>query len=311
VAEPLTTSEAREYRACPRAHWYRYELRRRPRRRSDVLALGTFVHLGLEAWFGSTGDRYQAMASRLRGESLWDAHERARAVAMLSGYHARWCAEPLEHTGAEIEFRCPLRNPDGGHASRTFELAGKLDAIVRDSIGRVWVVEHKTSSEDIAPGSEYWQRLRLDPQVSTYLVGAESLGLRPAGVLYDVLRKPALRPYQPGRTRETAETPPQFLARCMAELAKEPEHYYQRGEVVRTEDEAAEAAFDLWSVSKGILESRRLQRWPRNPVSCRTRYGSCSYLPVCCRECSIDDEDRYRAAPVRHEELSEEIQVAA
>jgi hypothetical protein len=40
----------------------------------------------------------------------------------------------------------------------------------------VLVVEHKTSSEDVTPGSFYWSRLRMDGQVSVYFDGARALG---------------------------------------------------------------------------------------------------------------------------------------
>ena len=61
-------------------------------------------------------------------------------------------------------------------------------------MGATLVVEHKTTSLEIGPGSPYWRRLLLDSQVSNYLVGAESLGMRADGVLYDVVRKVQLRP---------------------------------------------------------------------------------------------------------------------
>jgi hypothetical protein len=60
--------------------------------------------------------------------------------------------------------------------------------------GQIWICEHKTTSKDITPGSIYWKRLTLDAQVSNYIAGVRALGHEPAGVLYDVIAKPTIRP---------------------------------------------------------------------------------------------------------------------
>jgi hypothetical protein len=70
-----------------------------------------------------------------------------------------------------------LINPATGRASQTRQLGGKLDVLVRDQDSRALIIEHKTSSEDLGPGSDYWRRLRMDPQISTYFVGARALGI--------------------------------------------------------------------------------------------------------------------------------------
>jgi hypothetical protein len=43
----------------------------------------------------------------------------------------------------EVPFRASLRNPATGAASRTWQLGGKLDGVVRDAAGRCYVLEHK------------------------------------------------------------------------------------------------------------------------------------------------------------------------
>mgnify|MGYP007001753624 CR=1 FL=1 len=51
-----------------------------------------------------------------------------------------------------------------------------------------------TTSEDIGRGTDYWRRLRMDGQVSIYYAGSAALGYPADLCLYDVLRKPSLRP---------------------------------------------------------------------------------------------------------------------
>ena len=173
------------------------------------------------------------------------------------------------------------------------------------------VVEHKTTSADITPGSPYWRRLTLDAQVSLYLGGAGSL-------LYDVIRKPTLRPLRAtppearrytkagklyAAQREHDETPDAYEARLLADIAQHPDAYYQRGTVVRTEEEAREAGRDVWMTARMIRESRYLDAWPRNPSACDAYGRTCDYWPVCSGTASIDDDVLYRDAGAQHEEL--------
>lgn len=188
------------------------------------------------------------------------------------------------------------------------------------------VVEHKTSGEDIAPGSDYWRRLRLDTQSSTYLVGATALGYTPRGVLYDVARRPALRPLKAtpegsrkrtkdGRLyagqREVDETPDEYELRIVEDIVADPDKYFQRGLVVRLADEARAAAEDAWTVGRWIREAQLEAdagageaAWPRNPDSCH-QYGShCDYWAICSGQAEPTDPTLYEVGDRANAELS-------
>ena len=188
----LSNSEMRCYRRCVLEHDFSYRQRVRPLARPDALRFGTLVHIGLEVWW-KTVDLAAAIEAMRRAES--DPFELAKAEALLVGYHARWEGEPLAVLAVEAQFECELVNPKTGRASKTRRLGGKLDAVAQRDDG-VWIVEHKTTSEDVEAGSPYWQRLRLDSQVSTYFAGAKALGYDVRGCIYDVVRKPTLKPYK-------------------------------------------------------------------------------------------------------------------
>lgn len=233
-----------------------------------------------------------------------DPFEVSRAEAMLRGYDARWRDEEYEVLAVEAEFRAPLVNPETGASSRTWQRGGKIDMIVRElRTARILTVEHKHTTEDFSPGSAYWKRLRMDGQVSGYFVGADALGFPAEACLYDILGKPKLRPYQPGKTRAVAETPAEFLVRCMEAIAADPASYFRRGEVVRLEAESAEALFDDWQIAVQMRESQRLGRFPRNPDAC-VRFGrTCEFFDVCTGEASIEDPTRFRRSEHVHPEL--------
>lgn len=325
----LTTSAQRAYRTCPRLYQLRYELGYRPAFAPDALALGTLGHRGLEVWWRAAqagGDPvgwWEAASAEVDREA--DPWHRSRALSLLWGYHARWQdltwkEWPIRVLAVEAEFSAPLLNPETGAASKTWQRAGKLDAVIEVGGWHTYVVEHKTTSEDVRPGAEYWQRLTIDSQVSNYVAGARALGYEPAGVLYDVLRKPDLRPLKAtpedkrrfrkkdgvldARQRLEDETPEAFYDRCNAAIEADVDAYYARALVVRLEAEEREAALDIWQTGAQIRDARRLKVWPRNADAC-IRFGRrCDFWGVCTGTESLDDPTRFRRAETPHEELS-------
>lgn len=251
-----------------------------------------------------------------------DAFDRARAEVMLTGYHMRWAEEALEVLHVEAEYRSPLINPATGAASRTWTLGGKIDVLAQELFGarRKLLIEHKTSSEDVTPGSEYMRRLRMDPQVSQYYDGAAELGVEVEACLYDVLVKPRHRPYQAtpeearkytqagklyANQRERDETAEEFRVRLAGAVAEEPNDYFARAEVVRLNGELDEFRYDTWGTAREIRECELSNRWPRNPDAC-SRYGrTCEFFDVCTGEASILDDARFRV-DVSNPELSQQ-----
>jgi hypothetical protein len=250
-----------------------------------------------------------------------DPFDLARAVPMIVGYDLRWADEMTHYEVLEVEseFRTALVNPETGASSRTWTLGGKLDVLVRDVARNARIViDHKTASEDVTPGSDYIKRLRLDGQISIYFDGGCSFGGPIDSFLYDVLKKPQQRPYKAtpldarkftkdGRLyanqHEQDETPAEFQARIADAIAADPAAFYQRAEVVRLEAEMDEARLDVWQLGQALRESERLGRFPRNPDSC-VRYGrTCEFFGVCTGEASIDDPSLFRRSDVVHAEL--------
>ncbi len=316
----LTSSALGAFRACPRLYQYRYVLGVAPARDANTITIGKAVHAALEAAWREPGRRHEAALEALAALEL-DPYDRARVDAMVIGYLTRWQQDPAtyETLAVEQEFRIRLGNPDTGHPSRLFDFAGKVDAIVREvATGRVLLVEHKTSAEDISLGSDYWRRLWLDAQVSAYYDGARALGFEVDGCLYDVIRKPALRPQsatppearkytKDGRLyanqRETDESPEEFRGRLFDAVSDDLAGYYVRGEVVRLGDELASFRRDAWHSAQSVRDCALRAHYPRNPAACTRFNRTCEFLPVCSGQESLDSPSFSRLdAP--HPELS-------
>lgn len=306
----ITTSEITTWQRCQEEHRIAYVLGYRPVRREAPLALGTVVHAGLEAWWGTSSLDHAIDAVRgfATTEGL-DAYETVRAEVMLTGYDARWSDRASEYAVVSLEETFGLlRGP--------YRFGGKFDGRAIRS-GRKLVVEHKTSSADITPGSEYWARLTIDSQVGNYLEAAAGMGWEADGVLYDVLRTPGLEPLRAtpeskrkyrkdgalyANQREHDETVDEFRARLIEEIAAAPESYYQRQTIVRLEHERDRARRDTHAVALAILAADR-DEMPRSPGACK-RYGRlCAYFDVCTGAASLEDS-RFRRAATPHEELA-------
>ena len=206
---------------------------------------------------------------------------------------------------------------------------------------KVYLWETKTSSEDLGPGSTFWKRTILDPQLSLYIPALRKMGHDPHGCIYDVLRKPSRLPStvalldeqgnkivldangqrvrtKTGKWRQTGdtdagyvlqsrpETPEEYGLRCLEAIAEAPDRFYARGVVVRLEADEREAAVDTWSTAGQMREARRLNVYPRNPDSCVSWGRECDYLNVCANMMDINDPLFFQHEEDIHEELVED-----
>ena len=315
----LTASRVSCWSRCPRQHHYRYELGARPiTEESDALVIGTRVHAGLEAWWTAhqQGDADRALEGALRaaGADVLRDYDDARISAMLRAYDTRWnaWAQSCDIIAVEAEFTAPLCD-EFGAVAKTWELAGKIDALVRLSDGRHAIIEHKTTSSDVGEGSEYRAKLALDGQISMYFHGAHAMAVPVEVCLYDVLRKPGCKPAlatpvdarrytKEGKLyatqREDDETVEAYAERCLAEVE------LVQVEVLRSGADLSVHMADLWDIVHSIEATRRRQSsGARHTTACFDFHRACDCLPVCEGRASIDDSTRYRRLPI-HQELS-------
>lgn len=307
--ELLTNSAKNVYQECPRKFMYMIEKGYRPIKDAGALTFGTLIHKLLEAYMSGEADNIPAIL--LQEEE--DPYRRESARELINGYMRRWPDITMVKE-IEKEFKVTLVNPKTQSASRTWALAGKIDAIITDGL-----MEHKTTVEDIeSPESNYWLKLVIDPQITGYLLGAEALGYKPKKIIYDVIHKPRIKPIKAtpeenrkykkdgslyASQREKDETPEEYGLRLRQNILENPNRYYQRKEVVRLETDIIEYLEDMWSVSKLIMESRNKNFWPRRPSQC-FNYGKCAFYPVCSKMAALEDPTLYRPATKKNEELT-------
>lgn len=311
----LTHSRLSCMRSCPRRHYLAYELGLRPAEDGFALRVGSAFHAALEA--ADHGEDPDALLA----ETMDDPFEQALVVTMYHGHAARWAEQPLEVWASELEFRLPLTNPATGAATPLWDLGGKIDRIIRLADGRLAIHEYKTTSRDFSPGAEYWVQLYHDQQLSIYVNAARACGYDVQTVLYDVTRRPMMRPLKAtpedqrkftkagtlyANQRDVDETPEEYGARIAADIALRPDHYFARIEIARLDQDLEECLAELWQQQLAIRAAQRLGHWWRNPAACLNPYP-CSYLGICLhRDLDTQTPDGFvRLGADVHPELSD------
>lgn len=331
IAKPmelLTHSRTAAFKQCRKQHWYSYEKGLRRIVDAKALRMGSAFHTGVES-LGLGNDVAKACEAAYVEYGTcpegYDQHEwnlEAETVArMVSGYEWRWRNSPLTHLTVEQSFQLPLLNPATGAASKTFNLAGKIDAIVQMEDGRKAVKETKLFGDDISVDSDLWPRMRMDQQVSLYLVAARRLGYEVATVLYDVARKPTIKPNnvpildelgvkivldkngervktEKGFWRQTGDTEKGYVVQSRPmtveewgekltnDIVERPDYYFSRVEIPRLENDLNEFAQEIWDVAKTIMDAKSNDRWYRtvHKNSC----SFCSVFELCSRGGELD-----------------------
>jgi hypothetical protein len=96
-------------------------------------------------------------------------------------------ADPWATVHSELQFNYRIPGTSG------WATAGKIDNISADQ-SAAFVKEHKTTGESVAPDSQYWLRLRYNPQLLNYADATTRLLETPVTkALYDLVRKPLLK----------------------------------------------------------------------------------------------------------------------
>ncbi len=231
------------------------------------------------------------------GSNVDDDHDLDRALAMVDAYHERWQHTRSDWDTISVEMPFEIEFED-------VLVTGKIDALKRHKpTGKLYVVERKTTSDDIDNvGTDYWQRLALDIQVTVYQHAAQLLFDEEVAILYDVIRKPLGSPKLQAAIRKRAseteaeyaerkesvrETPDEFHSRLYHTMLEQPDRYLVRREVIRTRDETVLLLAEIHETFAEIENYHG--SYPRNDGACHSRYGTCPYLGVCAGIETLDD----------------------
>lgn len=305
--EVLTASRINSMMACPRRHYWRYECGLKRSESSHALRFGTAWHRAMECrWNG--GSPIKCFEEAV-GYDSFDPETVATLSSLLSAYIRYWNVSPVDTIHTEVEFEHTIDR------SHKFLSAGKIDGLARLKDGRLAIIEHKTTSSSLDPDSDYWLRLRADTQLRQYADAARKSGWDVSLVLYDVTRKPTIRPKQvpilddaglkvviddqsgervfnkngsprlsagEGMTLQTREeTKEEYSIRLEEDALSRPEFYFARREVPIIDDDLEDFRESRLQVARMILDRRREQAKSIKPERAWPRFVNGMICPYC------------------------------
>jgi len=292
------------FRNCRKACEWRYVKELVPLSRDQRLTFGSLVHECLEMWHGGSDlDCVLDYLDRSMPNRAQDESERSDwhlATAMMTGYAARYPSEDFEVVALEKTFEGIIINPTTGAPSRSFTIAGKVDGLVRmRATGEHYLLEHKTASQ---VDGDYLEKLWTDLQVTLYAHYIEqTLGIRIAGVIYNVLVKAKLQQgkgeseaeFEDRRselvaksksgkstaTRKLPESDDDFALRLSAKYCAPDVFYREVLYISRDQFDAMKS--DLWELTQQLLDCRRRDVFYRNTAYCFNYHRPCAYYALC------------------------------
>ena len=286
----MSHSRLSVFRACPRKYFFSYEMSRVPIRKTKALEVGSAWHKAMEVYWKD--GREAAIKWLISQVDVLDEVDTAKLVALLRYYNPP--IEQYEVVSVEEQFEEAIRVPGHQRSLRGYRFGGWRDMVLRNrATGLLFLLERKTTSDEIAGWGSFWQRLALDFQSSVYLLYGKF-----AGLLYDVVRKPMLRPSKQDESEAFRLKIPvidAYLDRVIKVIAGDVGSFYQFRELMQTPEELAETAADLAAWAQNLHVCHKTGRFPRNTNSCRGLYGFCEYLDVCSGASRIDDDSLFVA----------------
>ena len=267
----ITASSIQKFLACQRAYYYRYELGLLPIQTTEALSFGRAYHACLEAKNkgASLEDSLKAGLVLLAD----DEFQQATLIGLFSGYYARYPEAGLQ-IQPEMRFVQKITWLNG------FRSAGVIDGLIRKNEDSWILKEYKTTGASVAPDSEYWDRLRFNIQLMTYMLALKNVGYNVDEISYDVTRKPAIRPKQ----NETAE---QFADRLKADTLERPDFYFAQRSVTVLDDDLETFSKMRYEICQQIRFLRKRAKacsgcaaaWVRNCN--QTTCQSCEFKNFC------------------------------
>ncbi|MDK9699075.1 MAG: PD-(D/E)XK nuclease family protein [bacterium] len=329
----LTYSSMQSFLDCPRKYLNREIKCLTSKEKNRTLDFGSAWHGALERWYTPGDQDVKCAAIKQYFSDCFpnresDYNERRDFLmldVMFSTYLNRFPEEDFDVIAAETKFLLPIINPNTGRISRTFNLSGKVDGLIRmKETGELYILEHKTASS--VDGS-YLEKLPLDFQINLYAYALSRHLKRPiTGVIYNVIQKSGIK-LKMGETEEAyqkkladriaeSKTGKSALKRIMPqtdeEFTIELRSKYRDPEMITREQllispqDLKDTEQYVWTITQKIIGEMNEGDWLPNRGHC-FKYGKtpCQYWALCrSKNSELVQQNFYDIKPP-HEELAE------
>lgn len=202
------------------------------------------------------------------------------AEIVLRRYFQRWFREDKKRDWVFLEkefsneYHLGIQDFGTGHNAFSVPMKGKIDGVFRSG-KKFRQLETKTKGQ--INENEIQDKLTFDLQNFFYLKNSEILlGEKPAGILYNVIRRPQLK-------QGAKETHVQFCERVNEDIEKRRDFYFMRWDIsiLPSEYKRWEREFEI--MMGNLVAHYENEEYFRNPTGCNAFHRTCQFLPVCSR----------------------------
>jgi hypothetical protein len=331
IEKSLTYSSIQMFKACRKKYQYKYVMGLVPVEKPLYFSTGAAFHVALESHYkGQKPDQSISLIENYFNENMpgsddlerfekWDSEKRL-TVALFCRYLEYYQMGEFWVIDTEKQFNVPIINPETGRAGMVFDIAGKIDLLVKVN-GLYWIVEHKTAG---VINSLYKKKLTMDAQSILYIEAmGRSLNIKIQGVIYNVILKAV--PKKPGllkagglSTSRSQCTTLELFKKSISEnfldesdyteyldfLSRNRKEYFYREYLTFTPEDMAEWRRELWDIQQDIRKCENENRYYKNTNQC-TNYGVCGYFDICS---AIDRESVIESSFKKLEAVNEELE---
>lgn len=250
-----------QFLECPQRYAWTYETGTHGKKddsgESEPLVRGSLIHLGLAQHYSQMREYQQgrnpelyydpAEAMRIVAEArggMW-ASEVENMIRCIEAYQQFWTHEDFKILHVEELFQGEFEG---------YPLTGRLDLVVEDRQGRVWVIDHKGTGFLSDKQRQFYS---MSGQMHAYRwLAAMQFGERLAGVRLNLIQHTKTFKFQ----RVDCEPAPHMFARFP--------------QVVKETEEA---------IARLRSENRPVNEWPMamTELTCFHRYGRCQFADRC------------------------------
>ena len=288
------------FRKCQRKFFWQRMFRIRSRYEAPPLVVSNASHEGLATWYSLKRTTMSRIAVNLITTTMAHLEKNVKFYqqdeyddllrlisairGMLIGYSKvyrddkkKWS---LTKRDVEVWF-----NIDMGD----FDFVGKIDLMPTQK-KKLLLVDHKVISNI---GESYLEKLSLDGQMRGYILGANSLGLKPKRVVYNLIRKCKLR-------KKSGEGLEEFCKRIEQDYLDRPDFYFQREELRFSKADVEAFEHDLRKTHEqydhiitSAADPLDPWEWPCNDDACDDYHRTCEFFPLCIQGLDIGTSKLY------------------
>lgn len=152
-------SEIQDFLRCRKRWDYRWQERLISKKKNDKLFFGELFHLYLEKYYKTknhdTAQQYMLQTLDMYMDEDWEELQ-DKLIEITNHYYETYKTDLFTVVGVEVQFSIPL--------TATKNFTGTIDLIYKDTEGRLWFADHKTTTSI----EKYEKNAILDRQINRY-----------------------------------------------------------------------------------------------------------------------------------------------